>query len=431
MRILEVALSGTVGTQHMGPVSTDICELSNNFAARGHEVILADIPCNEPRRLLRPGIKVVEVVGKPETWADSSTRRPLLRVWRRWLNYLHFVRRLASQVDLRSMDVVHVHAPEVAFILQRLYSIKCAYTAHTSTWSLAPRDEMSAAPRSLFARIRALNGRFHAWVERNAATHSDVTIGLSGYLAKAIPEANIQTIPNGLNLDEWQPLDRADARRALGFTDGDFVVLFTGRVAPVKGVDLLLAAVKSLAPELPRLKAFVIGPLSGSFDTRDDRVDEFAQAMMDDARGLPVRFLGFVNKREMLFRQYLTAADVFVLPSRREPQGLVVLEAMAMGTPIIGSATGGIPDMVASDVGYLFPPGDVCALAARIRAAHDNPQQLSEMRSAARQRVQRYFRWDTTAEKYLEAFACCGRMQQVPQEVHAAAQTTLTNSSSG
>jgi glycosyltransferase involved in cell wall biosynthesis len=106
-----------------------------------------------------------------------------------------------------------------------------------------------------------------------------------------------------------------------------------------------------------------------------------------------------------LFKQYVAGADVMVVPSRREPQGLVVLESLAMGTPVIGSATGGIPDMVSSDVGYLFPPGDAAALAACIRDAHDNPHRLRNMRLASRSRVQAHYSCEEMADRYLAAFA--------------------------
>jgi glycosyltransferase involved in cell wall biosynthesis len=126
--------------------------------------------------------------------------------------------------------------------------------------------------------------------------------------------------------------------------------------------------------------------------------------MLACAKELPVRFLGFISNRELRFRQYLAAADVFVLPSRSEPQGLVVLEALAMGTPVIGSATGGIPDMVSDEVGYLFPPGIAGALAACIRTAHDDPAGLRVRQAAAREHVLRSYSWDAVADRYLVAF---------------------------
>jgi glycosyltransferase involved in cell wall biosynthesis len=244
-------------------------------------------------------------------------------------------------------------------------------------------------------------------VEKDMIRRSSLSVGFGGYLAAAVPGANVVTIPNGLDLQQWPELDRSQARRALGLSERDFVVVFTGRIDWIKGVDTLLDAVEQAARSVPRLSVYFIGPLSGSFDTRDEYVGEYAREVLDRSRGLPATFLGFINNRDLKFRQYLAAADVSVLPSRSEPQGLVVLEALAMGTPVIGSRTGGIPDMVSDEVGYLFPPEDAAALAARIREAHDNHERLQRKQSAARERVRRLYSWDSVADLYLAAFGRC------------------------
>jgi glycosyltransferase involved in cell wall biosynthesis len=220
-----------------------------------------------------------------------------------------------------------------------------------------------------------------------------------------MPAAPVVTIPNGVDFSSWCPLDRFAAREALNIAPEDFVLVFTGRIAHVKGIDVLLSAVRWLAGKIPNLKVLLIGSLSGSFDGRDSYIDPYARSMMAAARGLPVSFLGFINNRDTRFRQYIAAADVAVVPSRLEPQGLVVLEALAMATPVIGSNTGGIPDMVTPDIGYLFTPGDPAALAECVQDAFENPQRLQSMHLAARARVEAGFSWDSAADRYLAAFA--------------------------
>jgi glycosyltransferase involved in cell wall biosynthesis len=126
--------------------------------------------------------------------------------------------------------------------------------------------------------------------------------------------------------------------------------------------------------------------------------------------------LGFISNRDARFRQYIASADLSVVPSRLEPQGLVVLESLAMGTPVVGSNTGGIPDMVTPDVGYVFPPADAVALAACIRDASENPQRLRGMYLSARARVQAGYSWDSIADRYLAAFS-----HETPGVVGAAA----------
>jgi D-inositol-3-phosphate glycosyltransferase len=234
---------------------------------------------------------------------------------------------------------------------------------------------------------------------------STLTVGLGSDLQAAMPGAAVTTIPNGLDLGSWVPVDRAVARQALNIDPDDFVVTFAGRIPHIKGVDVLLSSIRLLAGKIPKLKVFIIGPLSGSFDCRDRYVDPYAQAMIDSSRALPINFLGFINNRDARFRQFIAAADVSVVPSRQEPQGLVVLESLALGTPVIGSNTGGIASMVTPDTGYLFAPGDAIALAGCLQAAFDKPQQLRAMQRAARARVESAFSWDSVADRYLAAFA--------------------------
>jgi glycosyltransferase involved in cell wall biosynthesis len=392
--ILEIAVSGTVGTVHMGPVSTVICELSNQFAARGHQVTLADVACAEPRKLLHRDVTVVEMQNLPEGRVVAAISGRLARFVNVWRNYHDFVQQLTSRLDVSKQHAVHMHAMIPAFLLQRLHGVRGFYTAHTPLWSLAP----DVSVKKMF------RGRLAGWIERQVVRHADAAVGLGAYLGAAMPDAVVETIPNGLNLDAWTPIEKFAARQALGLRERDFVVVFAGRIQHVKGVDLLVEAIRSLAPQWPNLKAFAIGPASGAFETRDEFVDPYARKVAESAQGLPLRFLGFINNRETPFKQYLAAADVCVVPSRQEPQGMIVLESLAMGTPVIGGATGGIRDMIGAQVGYLFEPGNAGALAERIRTAYDNPDRLQRMRLAARPWVRDRYSWEEVGERYLRTF---------------------------
>lgn len=395
MRIIEVAFSGTVGTTNMGPVSADVLELSNRFAERGHEVVLADLVCREPRKLLHRNVRLLELPGTPESKVNFGIQNRISKFTRSWRNAYAFVREFMANADLAQTDIVHFHSPQPAYLAQRLYRARTAFTAHTPLWIREARVHLPIG----------VLGRFHEATERAVIRRSLVTIGLGDYVADEMPNANVVTIQNGLDFAAWNRVDKAGARNALGIGPRDFVLLFTGRIDYVKGVDVLIEAVERLASSLPNLKLFVIGPLSGSFDTGDACTTPFAAKMIERSQNLPVRFLGFINNQTPEFRQYLAAADVFVLPSRWEPQGMVVLEALAMGTPVIASAVGGIPPMVSDDVGSLFAPGDTGALAARIRETHDNPQRLADMRAAARKRVETCYSWEAVADRYLVEFA--------------------------
>ncbi len=418
MRIIEVATSGTIGTSLMGPVSTVTCELSNRFAARGHEVTLVDLRSAGDRSLLHPAIRVVELAPAPPKPTSGAVPSRIGEFYQTWSRSYRCARQLPAKINLSQADVVHMHSPEIGFLLQRMHGIRGIYTAHTPVWSLpqsgspAPAGIGDATKRKPTLRGQ-LYARLLAEIERKLIRSASLTVGLGSYLKNAMPTAAVATIPNGVDLSSWRPLEKATARESLAIAPADFVVVFTGRIAHVKGIDVLLSAVRLLAAKIPNLKVFIIGSLSGSFDGRDSYVDPYARAMMDASRGLPVNFLGFINNRDARFRQYIAAADVSVVPSRLEPQGLVVLESLAMGTPVIGSNTGGIPDMLTPDIGYLFPPGEPVALAACIRDAFERPERLEAMHLAARARIESAYSWDNVADRYLAAFATTLQLQQI------------------
>jgi glycosyltransferase involved in cell wall biosynthesis len=404
MKIIEVSLSGTIGRSLMGPVSSIICELSNRFTRCGHEVTLVDVAAGGARELLESTVKVAEIPGPARQAAPSgkTTAGWLLAEWR---NYYRCVRAIAARVDLERADVIHYHDPIPAFIAQRLYPYPIAYTAHTPLWSLGPGAQV---PGRAVTFLGALLPRINEWLERSVVRHGKPSIGLGRYLGTSVPGACVAAIPSGVNLDAFVPAPTEESRGMLGLSANDFVVLCVARPAPEKGLDLLIEAARDLWPQLSRLKVLIVGPLSGAFESGDNVVSGYTRDLMQQARGLPVQFVGFVSRYDARFRHYMSAADVFVLPSRLEPQGLVVLESLAMGTPVIASEVGAIPDMVNDDVGYLFARGDVKSLAGRIREAYQDQRGLLRRRSACRAWVEANFSWERVAERYLAAFAAAG-----------------------
>jgi glycosyltransferase involved in cell wall biosynthesis len=399
MKILELAGSGTVGTDEMGPVSTDVCELSNQFAALGHRVTLVDARSETPRSRLASGIEVVEVDASPRALRIRPDDGRFRTFWNTWVKEFAFVRSAISAVRIANFDVIHTHEVIPTLFLQKFYGVKCAYTAHTYNWCI----ERLQGPLHAPCRSTSIGKRLAALIETAAVRGSRVTIALGPDLARCVPSTRVCTIPNGLDFESWKPVDQAFARRTLGIDANDFLLLFIGRVIPVKGVDILLDAVASLAGRFRDLRVVIMGSLGGSFNVRD-AVTPYAHMLMDKAKDLPVRFVGFINRLTDEFRYHVSAADVVVLPSRSEPQGMVVLEALAMGKPVIASNTGGIPAMIHDDTGLLFTPGDSTALAARIRELYDNRERLERMKRASRAHVQDNYSWSTIATRYLNVF---------------------------
>jgi len=405
MRILEVSASGTVGTRDMGPVSTCVCQLANGFARRGYEVTVIDAPAAEARTDLDTRVALVTV-------PRSLRRRYFVTLPAKvqflytWIHALLYVWSLRRRVRLQNFDVVHVHDAEVACLLGLFSRVPYYYTSHSTVWAL----EAEGGTRLSLGR------RFEKRSECFAIRHSRMSIGLGDYLRRQLPTAPVTTIPNGIEPTRWAPVDRRAARRALGVADDEFVVVFTGRIHPNKGIDLLVEAVRSLVASVQGLRVFAIGPFGGDFHSRTE-ASAYAADVMDRAKGLPVRFTGFVANHSPQFRAYLAAADVAVFPSRVEPFGNMALEALMMSVPVIAARTGGLAETVSEDVGVLVPPNDAAALAAAIRDAHAQPERLALRRARCRKRVMDKY----TAEQLVERYAALFERDQALFERHRVA----------
>lgn len=155
------------------------------------------------------------------------------------------------------------------------------------------------------------------------------------------------------------------------------VVVVLGRLHPHKGIDVLLRAASLLAPAHTGLQVLI----AGADDPGSPAERELLQALADGA-GLAgrVHFLGFRDRAE----QVIARARIYVQPSRFEPQGLAILEAMAIGVPVVASEVGGVPEVVIDGVnGLLVPPDDPAALAGAIDRLLGDPTLAERLRQAA------------------------------------------------
>jgi D-inositol-3-phosphate glycosyltransferase len=205
--------------------------------------------------------------------------------------------------------------------------------------------------------------------------------------------ARVAVVPCGVDTDLFRPGCAADARRALAL-DAAPILLYVGRIAPIKGLEMLLEAVGRLRARGRAVRLLVIG------GDADDAVDGH-QAYV---RGLTCRlnlcddvsFLG--PQPQAALRAFYVAADVTVMPSYYESFGMVALEAMACGSPVIASRVGGLATTVRDGfTGFLVPEGDAAALAERIDAVLGDPGRRARLgaegvRWAARHRWSRVAR---------------------------------------
>lgn len=212
-------------------------------------------------------------------------------------------------------------------------------------------------------------GRLRTWLYRQAnrhgLRHGDHIVCVSHYMARlaieegAAPHA-VTVIPNLLDLGEFTAPH-----------EPQYDVICAGRLSVEKGVDTLLTAVLDLDPDL---KVAIVG----DGPQRQDLEQRAADSGLSSCN-----FLGWVDRPQL--RGLLAQAAVQVVPSRSEPQGVVALEGLAAGTPVIAADVGGLPEMVEPEHnGWLFPAGDAGALQHLLaRALSDRPR-LARMRKRAR-----------------------------------------------
>ena len=191
-------------------------------------------------------------------------------------------------------------------------------------------------------------------VEKELAASANRIIGFSHHERDALVRlygaeaARITLAPCGVDLDRFRPVDREEARRRVGL-NGEKVVLFVGRLEPLKGVDLLLHATAQMNSE-EALRVLVVGGAEEG-NNEMDRLKGLARELNVEKS---VDFAGRVDQPELPF--YYSAADVYVLPSYYESFGLSALEAMACGTPVVAARVGGLSSLVHhGHTGYLEP----------------------------------------------------------------------------
>ncbi|HEU4755291.1 MAG TPA: glycogen synthase [Agromyces sp.] len=306
--------------------------------------------------------------------------------------------------DAAGADLVHSHtwyANFAGFTAKQLHGIPHVVTAH----SLEPLRPWKA---------EQLGGgyRVSSWVERTAFEDADAVIAVSDGMRRDILRSypgidpdRVSVVYNGIDLADWTPNDDPDQVRALGVDPDRPSIVFVGRITRQKGLPYLLRAARSLPPEVqlvlcagapdtPEIMAEVSGLVAELGETREGVV------WID--RHLPRNELTAL----------LTSATCFVCPSVYEPLGIVNLEAMACGAAVVGTATGGIPEVVDDGVtGVLVPieqhddgtgtPLDpdryVADLAEALTRVVSDPVRAREMGAAGRIRAEEHFAWDAIA----------------------------------
>jgi len=248
--------------------------------------------------------------------------------------------------------------------------------------------------------------RLSSWCERvsadSAAAVVAVSDGMRADIMTAYPEIpaeRIRVIRNGIDTTEYHPDPATDVLERYDIDVRRPYVIFVGRITRQKGVPVLLRAASGLDPRAQLVLC------AGQADTPE--LEAEVTGLVD---GLRVSRSGVVWIPEMLPKreviQLLTHATVFAIPSIYEPLGIVNLEAMACGTAVVGSRTGGIPEVVADgETGLLVPPGEPEPLAEALNVLIRDPDRAAAMGQAGRKRAVAEFGWAAIAAQTAALYA--------------------------
>lgn len=313
---------------------------------------------------------------------------------------------VAMAAAVRGADVVHTHtwyANLAGHLAARTYGVPHVMTSH----SLEPLRPWKA---------EQLGGGYQLslWAERTAIEAADAVIAVSEGMRRDVlrtygdvDPARVHVIHNGVDTEAYRPDARRDAIEGLGLDPTAPTVVFLGRITRQKGLSHLLDA----AAHFPPATQLVL--CAGAPDTPEigSEVAARVEALREEGRLRVVWIPEMLPRGEAV--QVLSHASVFVCPSIYEPFGLVNVEAMACGAPVVASAVGGIPEIVVDgETGYLVPfepgddpfgsPADPAAFARDLADAVNrllaDPAGARRMGVAARARVEAKFAWPAVAE---------------------------------
>ena len=301
-----------------------------------------------------------------------------------------FTRRMAPFSDLISLvtlirlfrsekfDVVHVHTPKGSFIGSLAAFITRTPVRFYTIHGFYFHPDMPAYKARFYRFFEFLTSRFvdHAFTVNREDRATAIRLGY-------YPEERITYLGGGIDLSQFIPFERSSSRRAeirrsIGFTTGDRIVGFIGRLVKEKGLVELFKAYKSLKERMPNLRLLIVGPMD------PDKGDAISPSI---ASHMGVEDVVFAGMR-LDVPDMLSVMDVFVLPSYREgfPQSL--MEASAMGIPVVTTNVRGCREAVEEGrTGIIVPVRDSSCLAEAIHTILTNPVLARRMGEAGRRKA--------------------------------------------
>ncbi|MEV6982529.1 D-inositol-3-phosphate glycosyltransferase [Sphaerisporangium sp. NPDC051017] len=388
------------GTGDAGGMNVYIVEVAKRLAALGVEVEIftrqtaRDLP---PAVELTPGVTVRHVTAGPYEELDKGD------LPRQLCAFLHGVLRTEATYDPGHYDLIHSHywlSGQVGWLAKERWGVPLVHTMHTmakvKNYLLAEGDRPEPVARVVGEEhVVEVADRLVA----NTDAEARELIDLYG-----APAGRVAVVNPGVNLQVFRPASTGAARHRLGLPQDAHVMLFVGRIQPLKAPDVLLRAAARMIEEDPSLRSRLViacvgGPSGNGLARPSFLTDLAAELGISDV----VRLAPPAPQDELA--DWYRAADVTVVPSYNESFGLVALESQACGTPVAAAAVGGLRTAVRNGVSGLLVDGhEPHAWAAALRRFVDRPAWRDAMAAGAREHATG-FGWSATAARLMEVYA--------------------------
>lgn len=371
---MRIALVSPYDFPYPGGVTEHLAALANGLRRRGHNVqILA--ACSGYQNRTFPNVRVVT-----RTVTTFPVAGAVARVGISPFSYLRIKRILQTE----SFDVIHLQEPLTPGITWPVL-MQAQWLPQTVT--IGTFHAYHEQPNWLYAHGRPIFGWFFAKLDALIA----VSEAAYQFAYQMFP-GHYQIIPNGVDLERFGRKQLTTAKPA-----GKINILFVGRLDGRKGFRCLLESFMLLKPQYPYLKLTVIGPF-------DPKTCTPYQKMAQDQGVTAIDFVGYVSPERL--PDFYHQADIFCAPSVGfESFGIVLLEAMAAGLPVVASDIAGYRSVVThGQEGLLVPPGRPRYLAIALRQLIDDPALRDELGQQGRQKA-RLYSWDGIVEQTLALYS--------------------------
>ena len=358
----------------IGGLGQHVWQLSRQLAKAGHDVsVVTPHSLGAPETETVEGIKVYRAKEVDVSYDDFH-----LFVAQTNMNLVERVRNISSH---KKVTIIHAHDWLVGFAaraLQNSMKLPIVSTIHA----------LEEGRSNLESPMQIQTAKW----EELLIQHSDVLIVCSMYMKKVVEkrisgEKKVYIIPNGADLSDEESSSVQDFINRRSFSH---LVLFLGRMVPEKGITTLIDAAKKIHETYPECLFILAG--------KGPYLSDYKALVRKEGLEKHMLFIGYVNEREKA--TLLKRCDMLVVPSNYEPFGIVAIEGMAAGKPVIAARTGGLSSIINDgETGFLFEPENVSNLSEKISTLIEDPTLCEKLGEKASYEVKQKYNWEDVRDQ--------------------------------